>query len=98
MKNKDLEAAAKELAKLGVTVSRAKGRPADTCRMNGWVVGDVLEGDEGYGPTRIRITAIGEDAILARQISHNGKARTEPELLWGLDARPWVRVSSAANE
>ncbi len=26
---------------------------AETCRLNGWGVGTVLVGDEGYGPTTI---------------------------------------------
>ena len=36
----------------------------ETIELNGWGVGDILEGDEGYGPDRIKITAIGEDKFL----------------------------------
>jgi len=55
---------------------------AETCRLNGWDVGTVLVGDEGYGPTTIRITAIGDEAILAR----TGSRR---ESTWTLTCRDW---------
>lgn len=66
--------------------------PADTCRANGWTVGTRLVGDEGYGPTVIEITAIGEERILARAISHGGKPyRRQPdETTWLLDHREWT--------
>jgi len=46
---------------------------AEKCRRNGWKVGTRIVGDEGYGPTVIEITAIGEEAVLAKCISHNGE-------------------------
>lgn len=39
---------------------------AETLRLNNWGVGDILEGDEGYGPDRILITAIGQERFLCR--------------------------------
>jgi len=39
---------------------------AETIQLNGWVVGDILEGDEGYGPERIWITCVGEDHFFCR--------------------------------
>lgn len=39
---------------------------AETLALNGWKVGDILEGDEGNGPDRIIITAIGEDRFTCR--------------------------------
>ena len=39
---------------------------AETLRLNNWGVGDLLEGDEGYGPDRILITAIGQEEFLCR--------------------------------
>ena len=39
---------------------------SETLKLNGWGVGDVLEGDEGYGPDRIKITAIGEELFLCK--------------------------------
>jgi hypothetical protein len=38
----------------------------ETLELNGWKVGDILEGDEGYGPSRILITAIGDEKFLCR--------------------------------
>lgn len=38
----------------------------ETLELNGWGVGDILEGDEGHGPSRILITAIGEETFLCR--------------------------------
>jgi len=37
---------------------------AETVRLNGWKVGDILAGDEGYGEDRIRITAVGISSLL----------------------------------
>lgn len=47
---------------------------AETCRLNGWNVGTVLVGDEGYGPEKIKITAIGEESTVAKRIeNHRGE-------------------------
>jgi hypothetical protein len=51
---------------------------ADLCKKNGWTVGTVLQGDEGFGPSTIVITAIGE-TVLA-----NGDSKL---------GRDWKRVS-----
>jgi hypothetical protein len=68
--------------------------PVEICRANGWKVGSVLEGmEEGPGwrrVTRIRITAVGEEHILARAIWENGKDIDGLESLWSLDARLWL--------
>ena len=64
---------------------------ADTCRRNGWLPGTRLVGDEGYGPTVIEITAVGERLILAKEISHNGGPPISPrgEVTWTLVCRDW---------
>jgi hypothetical protein len=62
---------------------------ADMCRKNGWTVGTRLVGDEGYGPTVIEITAIGECDILAKEISHNGIPTLDRERNWTLSCREW---------
>ena len=66
----------------------------ETCRLNGWSVGTVLVGDEGFGPEAIVITAIGEKSILAKKVRDNtGCAVENPEeSLWTLKYRDWVRV------
>ena len=69
---------------------------ADKCRTNGWAVGTRRVGDEGYGPTVIEITAIGEECILAKTISHNGdtsKPFGNSETLWSLAHRDWKVVA-----
>ncbi len=58
---------------------------ADKCRANGWTVGTRLVGDEGYGPTTIEITAVGERRILAKELS----PRAYGEMMWTLDRRDW---------
>jgi len=62
----------------------------ETCLLNGWVAGTVLIGDEGFGPEKIKITAIGEEAILARTIeTGKGDAVDRSEGLWTLAHREW---------
>lgn len=63
---------------------------ADACRRLGWGPGTRLVGDEGYGPTVIRITAVGVRAIVAVIESHNGKPLDhQRESLWTLSCRDW---------
>lgn len=65
----------------------------ETCELNGFVVGDVIEGDEGYGPSRILITAIGQESLLARCLSHPGKPVCgHGESLWTLSYREWKKI------
>jgi hypothetical protein len=67
--------------------------PADCCRRMGWTVGTHIKGDEGYGPSTIVITAIGERSILARRIGD--KPRYEG--CWTLDCRDWHEVKVATT-
>lgn len=62
---------------------------AEICRLNGWFAGTVIEGDEGYGPERIEITAVGRDSILAISKS----ARYAHEGTWTLTCRNWKKVA-----
>lgn len=66
-------------------------RPAIVVREHGWSVGTRLVGDEGNGPTVIEITAVGEENVLAKTISRNGKpsASHDRETLWSLSGRDW---------
>lgn len=66
---------------------------AELFRRNGWKRGTRLVGDEGYGPTVIEITAVGDGMILARRVSHNGATDRYPEGNWGLSGREWSEVS-----
>lgn len=71
-----------------LTLNR-KGSPADLCRRLGWLPGTRLVGDEGFGPTVIEITAVGEEKILAKTLSHNGTPSTRGENSWVLRCRDW---------
>lgn len=66
---------------------------AEICRRMGWSAGTMLVGDEGYGPTVILITAIGDKRILARSVEHNGKPARGYETTWVLDARDWIEAT-----
>ena len=72
---------------------KIKMNSADKCRENGWGPGTQLAGDEGYGETVIEITAVGEENILAKKISHKGEAAHGGESLWALSERDWEVVS-----
>jgi hypothetical protein len=63
---------------------------AELCRSNGWTVGTRLVGDEGYGPTVIQITAIGESVLLAKAVSQDGRSVSGRELTWTLACRDWT--------
>ncbi len=65
---------------------------AEECRQRGIKVGDRLVGDEGYGPTIIEISAIGEKSILAKAVSHNGEPIDRDESCWTLSCRDWEKV------
>lgn len=67
---------------------------AQRCRKNGWTRGTRLVGDEGYGPTVIEITAVGDESILAKEISHCGVEDHEREMSWTLDYRKWRKVDA----
>jgi hypothetical protein len=60
---------------------------ADVCRDRGWSVGTVLEGEEGHGPSRITITAIGRRQILAQKSGGDSYEST-----WTLSCRCWGEV------
>ena len=84
----------KVLELAGGAIYAGRDNSVSKCRKNGWKVGTRLVGDEGYGPTVIEITAIGEDHILAKVISENGdtsKARGESS--WTLEFRDWRKVT-----
>lgn len=65
---------------------------AERCRKNGWGPGTRLVGNEGYGDTVIEITAVGESAVLAKTISHDGKPGHNVESAWVLWCRDWEEV------
>jgi hypothetical protein len=67
---------------------------AERCRRNGWGPGTRLIGDEGYGPSVIEITAVGEHQILARRVVRDGEAVNDRETTWTLAHRDWRPVTT----
>lgn len=66
----------------------------ETLKLNGWGVGDILEGDEGSGPNRILITAIGESTFLCKwDYQCNGEYDEECGSTV-LDCREWKKVGT----
>ena len=82
------------MKKVGRKVTARRGESsAGACRRKRWKPGTRIVGDEGYGPSVIEITAIGEQSILAKLISHNGKPPAWPyESPWMLSCRDWKKV------
>jgi len=81
---RDPAASLGSVAKTKITAGACSA--ADWCRLNGWDVGTILEGDEGRGPERIVITAVGEESILAKTLGSPG------DRSWVLWCRDWKRV------
>jgi hypothetical protein len=74
---------------------RSRLSDAELCRRNGWTPGTQLVGDEGYGPTTITITAIGEHGILARCTNNRLIDRVTS---WTLHCRDWREVGVMASD
>ena len=63
---------------------------AEICRANGWRRGTILVGKEGRSTDRVRITAVGDDCVLAVMID-------EPRDFEGdfdITAREWKRADA----
>lgn len=72
---------------------------AEICRKNGWDKGTRLKAVTGHGrhgttTAVIAITAIGEEAVLAKHLLHNGSAPTfgPHESTWELGQCDWEEV------
>lgn len=76
---------------------------AETLRLNGWGVGDVIERETGFGDVvQVRITAVGEENILIRHkggISQEFGAETTGRfLVWAVEGRPWWKVQESGDQ
>lgn len=60
---------------------------AELCRRNGWRKGTVLMGREGRKVATIKITAVGNEQVLAFQVGDY----PDFESLWDLTCRNWKR-------
>jgi hypothetical protein len=65
---------------------------ADTLRLNGWGVGDILEGQEGQSTHRIWITSVGQETFLCRWDYSCSGDYGEEEGNTTLDLREWRKV------
>ncbi|GBO89244.1 DUF7241 domain-containing protein [Marinobacter salsuginis] len=65
---------------------------ADTLKINGWGPGDILEGDEGYGPDQIKIIAVGNERFIGqwRNRETGDFDRESPNIT--LTCREWRKV------
>ena len=68
-----------------------KETSAGYCRRMGWGPGAHIVGDEGYGPTTITITAVGQEDIIA-------KADGRDESTWKLEYRDWQLAEPAPTD
>jgi hypothetical protein len=66
---------------------------AERCSQEGWKVGDVLEGNEGYGPVRVRITQIRETEVLGRCIEQSSIEVATSEQQWSFLHYSWHKIS-----
>ncbi|MDK9702501.1 MAG: hypothetical protein OEL20_05125 [Sulfuritalea sp.] len=95
---KDIPVVRARKARLGPPAIRTcdcERSDAEICRANGWSAGTLLTGDAGAGETVIRITAVGEASILAREVRRNGKPSSEiagRETAWKLSGRDWREI------
>ena len=64
----------------------------ETLELNGWGVGDILEGDEGYGPQWLVITAIGEETFLCRWKYREDEGFRHEAGNTTLTCRDWCKV------
>jgi len=61
---------------------------------NGWKAGDILEGSEYGSVSQIQLMYIGDDCIIAKEISRNGKpVEWSRETNWTLTCREWKKVN-----
>ena len=67
---------------------------AQICRDLGWEVGTLLRTCDQFDRVEIRITAIGNEEVLAEQVRDGAGIEIEEpcELLWELTCRDWERA------
>lgn len=65
---------------------------AEILHLNGWSVGDILEGDYVCGSQRIKITGIGEELFLYRWLYKTGWSDESINTIWNL--KEWKKVGN----
>lgn len=69
----------------------------ETLTLNGWTVGDILEGDEGHGPDQLVITAIGEERFMCRWLDRRSSEWREESGSTTLTCREWRKVGESES-
>jgi hypothetical protein len=89
-----MPAPARRLSGRTVKTQSSRLTNADVCRRNGWEPGTLLIGTDRQGACVIRLTAVGESAILAKKMTQDGKPVNSiagRECVWDLHLRDWQR-------
>lgn len=71
--------------------TRTEENSADYCRRKGWAPGTKITGNEGYGPTVEKITAIGEETVLTKTLHKDGSCSSEH--IWTHTCRKWEKIN-----
>ena len=69
----------------------------ETLKLNGWGLGDILEGDEGYGPDQIKIIAMGNERFICQWRNRETGAFDRESPNTTLSCREWRKVGSDAE-
>lgn len=66
----------------------------ETLQLNGWGIGDILEGDEGYGADQIKIIAMGNEYFLCQWKNRETGSFDRESPNTTLSCREWRKVGS----
>ncbi|WP_138437990.1 DUF7241 domain-containing protein [Marinobacter shengliensis] len=69
----------------------------ETLKLNGWGLGDILEGDEGYGPDQIKIIAMGNERFICQWRNRETGVFDRESPNTTLSCREWRKVGSDAE-
>lgn len=69
----------------------------ETLKLNGWGLGDILEGDEGHGPDQIKIIAMGNERFICQWRNRETGAFDRESPNTTLSCREWRKVGSDAE-
>lgn len=69
----------------------------ETLKLNGWGLGDILEGDEGHGPDQIKIIAMGNERFICEWRNRETGAFDRESPNTTLSCREWRKVGSDAG-
>lgn len=62
----------------------------EVCNRNGFCEGDIIAGSQGEVRTFLKITAIGDRHVLAREVGDDD-VLDRRECVWNLNFRNWIK-------